>query len=276
MKRSITVNIPEPCTQSWEHMGQTANGKFCSNCSTEVIDFSHMTIAQLQAYFQTASTKVCGCIEPFQLQQLNQSLSAKSGTMGFRFPLIMASVLTLLTTGKVVARSVPTVNSYVQLNHDEQAVKVSDTKPNTANTYLVKGSVKVKDGAVAIEGALVTIPALKLRAVTDSKGQFQFSVKGATNQVIKLVVSHVGYESQDLQVVLGATQKPLVISLATEQFLIGEVIVNPIPTKVHKLTLDTPKTTELRTMLLGGMIAKHSTRPSFFMRVLNYVGGWFK
>lgn len=278
MKNSFTVNMPKPCAQSWEQMDQTANGKFCTHCSTEVVDFSHMTIAQLQAYFQTTSTKVCGRIDPFQLQQLNQSLSTKPTAGGFRFPLIVASIFTLLTTGKAAARPMaPIVKPNVQFNQYLQTENVAGVENSAKQTFVIKGSVKTKEGSVLIAGALVTIPTLKLRAVTDAKGQFQFSITGTAKQTITLVVTHLSFESQQVIVVLGETQKPLILSLATDKSLMmGEVVIMPAPIKHHRLTLDTPKTIVPKAMLVGGMIAARKTRPSFFSRLLNDIGSWLK
>lgn len=53
MKRpqSIQINIPNPCSQNWDEMTATGNGRHCAHCSTTVIDFTTCTDAELYQFF---------------------------------------------------------------------------------------------------------------------------------------------------------------------------------------------------------------------------------
>ena len=57
MKQDLILHIENPCDKSWNEMGKTVSGKFCSHCSTEVVDFTEMSTAELKAYFQSAEKK---------------------------------------------------------------------------------------------------------------------------------------------------------------------------------------------------------------------------
>lgn len=276
MKKSVTLHIPKPCEQSWDEMSKTLSGKFCSHCSTEVIDFSKMSNAQLQAYFQTATLKVCGRIDPLQLQQFNQDFGRQQGATSYRLPLIVMSFLALFTTAKAnTFNTGPRIHTELHSNKDLALVKSINPQHHSANTFMVKGQVKTENGATPLEGVLVSIPKLNLRTTTDRNGKFELSVTGTAKQTINLLIVHLGYQSREVAVVLGQTEKPLEINLAQERFLMGEVAIMPIDKKPHSLKLDTPKIAEPISMLVGGVIVRRHPF-SFFRRVIYKVGNWFR
>lgn len=55
------INIPEPCPQVWEKMTPKENGRYCASCSTVVVDFTKMTLEEIQLYFSNDQTShLCG------------------------------------------------------------------------------------------------------------------------------------------------------------------------------------------------------------------------
>ncbi|MBS1611521.1 MAG: hypothetical protein JST49_01765 [Bacteroidetes bacterium] len=59
-KKTIQVNIPEPCHEDWNKMTTTQCGAFCKACSKEVIDFTNKSVAQIVEILSQAKGKVCG------------------------------------------------------------------------------------------------------------------------------------------------------------------------------------------------------------------------
>ena len=43
MQKQTSLYIPKPCHEDWNKMTPTQQGKFCSSCSKQVIDFSLMS-----------------------------------------------------------------------------------------------------------------------------------------------------------------------------------------------------------------------------------------
>ena len=69
---NIILSIPDPCTQDWNEMAPTEKGKFCSHCSTEVIDFTRSSDNEIIAYMEKHRGKLlCG---QFDADQLNRRL----------------------------------------------------------------------------------------------------------------------------------------------------------------------------------------------------------
>jgi hypothetical protein len=65
--------IPEPCTQKWNEMDPASEGKYCSACAKNVIDFTGFTDSQLTAYFKKRPENVCGKLSAVQI---NRSLTS--------------------------------------------------------------------------------------------------------------------------------------------------------------------------------------------------------
>ena len=59
-KKTIKVNIPEPCHEDWNKMTATQCGAFCKACQKEVIDFTNKSDAQIVEILSQAKGKVCG------------------------------------------------------------------------------------------------------------------------------------------------------------------------------------------------------------------------
>ena len=53
MQKQTSIYIPKPCHEDWNTMTPTQQGKFCSACSKEVIDFSLMSDNQILIYLIT-------------------------------------------------------------------------------------------------------------------------------------------------------------------------------------------------------------------------------
>lgn len=73
MKQPLKVRIPEPCQENLNLMAKTENGRFCTTCSKEVIDFTKMSDAEVLAYFdrkKIQNDRVCGT---FRVDQVSES-----------------------------------------------------------------------------------------------------------------------------------------------------------------------------------------------------------
>ncbi len=64
------ITISKPCSENWDKMPQTNQGKFCDKCQHDVVDFSKMTNEKVKQYFETNSSKnVCGYFKTSQLSK---------------------------------------------------------------------------------------------------------------------------------------------------------------------------------------------------------------
>lgn len=55
------IIIEKPCNASWNNMATTKDGRHCSLCNTNVIDFSNMALEDIHDYFRKRDgEKICG------------------------------------------------------------------------------------------------------------------------------------------------------------------------------------------------------------------------
>jgi hypothetical protein len=55
------IQIEKPCSENFNAMNAIADGKFCGSCQTKVIDFTKMSLHEIEAYFKNNSEqKICG------------------------------------------------------------------------------------------------------------------------------------------------------------------------------------------------------------------------
>lgn len=64
----MNININSPCNESWSQMAKTENGKFCSSCQHEVVDYASMNDSQILAHI-TKHGLGCGNWRNDQLQR---------------------------------------------------------------------------------------------------------------------------------------------------------------------------------------------------------------
>lgn len=92
----LKMSIPEPCTQNWDAMEAQINGRFCGSCEKSVIDFSVMSVKEIEYYFADYGTNrsICGHFKQSQLDSvlipkheifLNKLYSKTESKVRFKF-----------------------------------------------------------------------------------------------------------------------------------------------------------------------------------------------
>ncbi|SDF14046.1 hypothetical protein [Chitinophaga filiformis] len=73
MKRKVPfkVDIPVPCTESWDDMTPMDKGRYCGQCSKKIIDFTKLADHEVARMFLDSRGPVCG---RFSESQLNRDL----------------------------------------------------------------------------------------------------------------------------------------------------------------------------------------------------------
>jgi hypothetical protein len=55
------IYIEKPCSENFHNMTSVTGGKFCSTCETKVVDFTKMSLEEIQNFFANhSSNKICG------------------------------------------------------------------------------------------------------------------------------------------------------------------------------------------------------------------------
>ncbi len=64
----LQLNLDKPCDKDWDDMTSKEKGRFCTQCTKTVVDFTTMTDAEILAFFKkNKEQEVCGRMSPYQL-----------------------------------------------------------------------------------------------------------------------------------------------------------------------------------------------------------------
>lgn len=165
MKKSIVIQIPEPCHEDWAKMTATEKGKFCSVCTKEVFDFTTKTDEELVKIL-SKNKNACGRLKKSQLNR-EVKLERKSGQS---FAPIAASMLLPLTLFSNNPKS-STVSSSEKPMVSLGIGRFSNTD-NLRLSVFTKGIVRDENGN-ALKNVEIISNETKALAWTNKKGEYE-------------------------------------------------------------------------------------------------------
>jgi len=191
MKKLVTLNITQPCTEKWDTFMPTHKGGYCSSCNKIVVDFTKMSDHEILAYFTEQPSGTCGRFRQGQLKNYAYELSPLSIHPGLS--LLKAGLVSLL----LMVISKPTWSQPV-LSIAKQEVAAYQTErivPNdtTATLMTVRGIVRDETHG-PMPGVNVVLIGSTRGTVTDNSGRFELSASMKAGDVLHF--SFIGYESQ--------------------------------------------------------------------------------
>jgi hypothetical protein len=80
------IKIPNPCSENWNKMNKTKNGRFCESCNQVVIDFTKMKDEKIKSYFEiNQSNDICGNYKKSQVYNPTEEYSFKNKLLKINF-----------------------------------------------------------------------------------------------------------------------------------------------------------------------------------------------
>ncbi len=180
----MKLQITEPCSQRWEQMAIINDStRFCSECSSNIIDFSLFLDSEIAQKLWKNPDKICG---KFSSQQLNRSF----GDSGLHFPGLKA----LLLAGTLTAFSNEFHSQVSETKIEQQQIKL-DT-----NIQVIRGNIKDTSNTFGNYDLVVELPQYKLFCKSDLDGYFQFSlpVNNLSDTLLLVVRKGNAYKSYDV------------------------------------------------------------------------------
>lgn len=213
--KNLNLTIPNACAENWRGFTPTHNGAFCDSCSTEVIDFTKMSDAEIVAHFSKSTNQTCGL---FQAHQLKMYPSLTEPFINPGFKLLKAGLLVLM---------MGLVSHSGFANHErEKSNQVAIQRMVTlAAEHIVKGVIKSEDGGL-MPGVNIYLKNGDEGTISDEDGEFEFPRKLKSGEV--LVFSFIGYEKVEY-VVLGELTEPIEITMVFDTHIIlGKVAIDDV------------------------------------------------
>jgi hypothetical protein len=237
MQKQTSIYIPKPCHEDWNKMTPMQQGKFCSSCNKQVVDFSLMSDNQVLNYLAQHSGKLCGRFDAEQLQRPlveTKIKKQKSWWMALTMPLLF-----LFERGEAQDNKITGDTIYNVTNSNASIGDwLKNKKPICGTTKELTGTVRMTTYKLSkqttiigkvidhdnnqIAYATIMQKGTKHGTVSDSLGNFSIDINSDDNNVT-LVASYVGYETIEKQIDLKT--KHLNITMKSEPTVSGELVV---------------------------------------------------
>lgn len=164
---SLTLTMDSPCSENWNEMEPTEQGRYCNKCQKPVVNFVEFTDQQLLQYFIEHPYPACGRLLPSQVDKVYTEATTKTNrTMA---PVAAA----LLTFAAVTTEAADATPAPLRTQAFQLPGNVKDTTI-IGDTIVISGRVWKSDGPVA--NAEVVLGEQKV--VSDKDGKFQFTLYG--------------------------------------------------------------------------------------------------
>ena len=183
------LSIPEPCHEDWSQMTLSEQGRFCSSCEKEVIDFTELSRKQIIAKVQRGE-KICG---RYRKDQLATAYFIPQEKPAFKHLGIAAAFTSLLALCEpVLGQEQSIAVKHQSINNDSL-----EASPNLSNQDPVLFTGQIFDSSsLPLPGVYVRLEGTSLAVRTDLDGFFKLNVPLEIYQEDLVVVcSFVGFEN---------------------------------------------------------------------------------
>lgn len=222
IKRAI-LKIENSCSQKWNEMEGSSDGKFCLSCSKNVIDFTFLSDKEILKVLEQATGKVCGRLNASQHNRLMVThKSSRSFPVVYKLltslMLVPAPILLLASTKpklEVVSKVISKAN--------ERDLAVVHQDSITKQKAVFSGRV-VDEGGEAIIGATMVIKGTNIKTSTDINGYFSIPVPdNFKSRSVTFTISALGYQIMERSLTKNQLTRKKEWVLKSDVMILGEI-----------------------------------------------------
>ena len=221
MAKKFELQIPESCTESWDRMTRGDKGRFCDSCQKTVHDFTGMSDAQLIAFFKNPSRgSVCG---RFYNDQLNRDFEIPRKRIPWLRYFLQIAIPTFLFSSKAKSQGTPIiVGDTVKCESPKVLIKqiTLSATGEKIDSNKITGRVVDSKGQ-ALSSSSVMIKETRQGTVSTIDGSFKIQPNENWEE-LTLVVSYIGFLTQEIVVRRGDNPKEIIVSLGEQ--MLGQVV----------------------------------------------------
>jgi hypothetical protein len=221
------LNIPKPCSENWNAMHSTNEGKFCNLCSKQVIDFTVLTDTQIIQYFEQQQGKTCGRLTQEQIERINLLLQKQENEQPNLWRIFAWALSASTLTSTAILQEAKAENIvYQEVTNKKPFTQLINTTTNdTIKEFVITGKVISVEDGTALPGVTVSIKGSKIGTQTDIEGAYKLDISEFTNQPeVIIVFSFIGMKTQEHKVNLQDSVCDVGLKI-DENLLNGEVVV---------------------------------------------------
>ena len=95
MSEKLYLSIADPCHEDWNKMTAVEQGRFCSSCQKNVVDFTTQSDEEIISFFNNYNGSACGRFTDDQLDRPIQQIELKpaSGLLKYAAGLLLPAFL---------------------------------------------------------------------------------------------------------------------------------------------------------------------------------------
>lgn len=234
MTKSITLSVPQPCSQKWAAFEKTPEGGYCASCCKVVVDLSLKSDEEILKFFTHRPAVTCARLRPDQLKTYTPLVPPSKVKPGLALLKAGFVSLLLLVSDKQaysqnrIGKTVVTMQPQSESTKQKQAANVA--------ARLISGMVKAEDDGSALPGVNLVLKGTEIGTVTDSEGRFELD--GRINEGDVLIFSFIGFTSKEFVVPKGP-MGALEIVMTLNMQLMGEVAIGGVyqtqPSRVKQI-----------------------------------------
>jgi hypothetical protein len=176
---TLSITVPQPCSQNWDDMKKQDKGRFCESCQKSVLDFTGLSNAEIIKLIINSNNDTCGRFTNRQLIHLkNYSLVVPSQRNWMKYIGVLAIGASIFTQGCDKIKTNVPIENIGGKNIMGKLEKIA-----TINGYVVD------DNNQPLSGVKVIIENTELFAITDHTGRYDLDLKehlDSKNKVLKL------------------------------------------------------------------------------------------
>jgi hypothetical protein len=223
MFKPIQISIPNPCSENWDEMTPSGQGKFCDNCQKTVVDFTGWTDSALYEFLtQNKATRICGRVRFDQIDRIIIPHQPQSKLYRLFIGLGLTLVLSQLPTTQTFARTPYSYEFASFLAND-------DDKNDSRDSVIVSGTV-VDEHNKPMSYAMLDVYKGKqiiASAIADTFGVFSIPIHSNINlNSCYLEVGSLGYTTK--KITLSKHNKRFTIQLKPQKELMlkGDIAIS--------------------------------------------------
>ena len=229
-KSEIILKIEKPCSEEWHSMSTINEGKFCSNCSQSVTDFTHLTDTELLEQIYKSSGRICGRLRQDQLSRTIGTIQSKKQLPWYKLltGLFLLHGFNPLSAANRYDLTEKGINMHTWFNgekrkkEEEKTKKSNDSKSNIIQGKILDAVTKAPIGFVSI-----ILRDTKTGTTGDAEGNFRFVVPDSLLKD-KFYIDFYSLGYKKMEVSIHRNNLPIniqVIIQPDEQELLGEIII---------------------------------------------------
>jgi hypothetical protein len=249
MVNDMKISIPQPCHQPWEGMTPQDGGRFCGQCSQVLIDFTDKTDEEIIRILKNHRQGSL-CVRLGQPERVvRQALGRRAPRWQTLTVAVMSSVLVALGSPAPTKAQTPveqreTWKKAPEPTSEKPKVGKASQPADPAVEIEIQGKVLADDDMSPLLGVAIFLKNREVYTYTDIEGKFRFVIKAPLKKEDILVVSFVGFVTQEIPLYKmlkrkdrkkkGATNLILAITLKGDARVLGKLWFPPEPTWYQK------------------------------------------